>query len=289
MLVTPLAALNLPLFLFTPSNGDTEQGWSTRFKSIGLFTSASLITYFPFVLIFWRDYWYGGRGILHAPSQAWDLATQLDRSLRFYVSASGPILALYIIGLLVALVQRNRLAYGTALSIIGATVFGERFLDVPVQLPLACILCVFAVTLAAKIRQRKYSVLLLTAAWMFTAVPHYQVVAREVSQHEQKRAIYLEMAKQTPRILLVGMSDSWDEGLPFERVVYGKTKLGLGLDWRRFIRSSRVIARTRQDYAVWLLSNPPPDAMLAFQTDWHRETRVVLGRKYEVWQTNAAR
>lgn len=284
MLVTPLTALSLPAIVCTSSDPSrTPQKLPIRIRNLGLFGAVSFLVYLPLVVTHWQDYWHGGRGILQAPSQSWDIAAQLGRSLHFFPTAAGPWLLLSIIGLLISLRSGMGLAYGTAVAIAATVLLGERFLDVPVQLPQLCLLAVFAVTLVARIPKQRFGALILCAAWLLTSVPSYRAVAAELETKRRQRAEFLEMAKQTPKLLVVGLRDAWDDGLPFERIVYGKTKLGLGFEWSQFARSSRSLASSRRGYAIWLLSPPDNDVMRPFTSNWRRETRVVLGHRYEVW------
>ena len=287
MLVTPLSALTLPVFLLTIS-GQIEDKLSIRrrLQRIAIFAGVSLVTYLPLVLLHWNDYWNAGRGLLHAPSEPWNLAEQVGRSVQFFASIPGALLAISLFGLIATIPAGRSLARGTAASILLAAVIGERFLDVPVQLPQLCLLVAFAVSFLGRIPRRAVATVALFSVWLVTAPPAYAAVTAEIRDRVQRRAEYLEMARQTPRLFAVGLPSSWDDGLPFERLTYGKTKLGFGLDFGQFGRSSRTIARTHRDHAIWLMSPPGPTTMNDFRSHWHAELREVAGNRYEVWLPN---
>lgn len=284
MLVTPLAALSLPLFILgAPDGKGVSRRWVQYVKRLTIFALASAATYLPLVLYYWQDYWHGGRGILHAPRQPWSVVDQVMRSVEFFKAAAGLWMILALSGLVLALIARRLLAYGTVAAIILSAVVGERFLDVPVQLPHLCLLITFAISVVVSLRRQSITWLLLAAAWLWSAPRVYLDVAREVEGRRLARDAYLEMAKQTPKLIVTGLKSSWDDGLPFERIVYHKTKLGLGLDLAQFSQTATRLARTRKDYAIWALTPLPSAVMRPLARGWHRETRRVLGRDYEVW------
>lgn len=111
---------------------------------------------------------------------------------------------------------------------------------------------------------------------------------REVAAREQRRATYLEMARQTPKLIVAGLRSSWDDGLPFERFVYHQTKLGLGIDAAQFTRLAPTISRRQREYVIWLMGSIEPRVMVAFERDWHRAQRTIWGKTYEVWIPNSA-
>jgi hypothetical protein len=284
MLVTPISAFSLPMWLASPLRRPREaRRWARHALDVTVFALASLAVYLPLVAHHWNDYWYGGRGLLHAPRERWDVGAQVERSLAFVTGSASPWLALGLAGALAAAGTGTSPGLGLCIALTLAGTVGERFLDVPVQLPQVCVLAVFAVVVASRIRARglRWAVLLL--AWGLTAWPSYRDVAEEVVADARQRATYEAMAAQTPKMLAVGLPSSWEDGLRFERIVYHRTKLDLGMDYGSFRRAGRSIAATRRDYAIWLLSPPPPDIMAPFEAGWRREQRVVLGRSYEVW------
>jgi hypothetical protein len=284
MLVTPLCALCLPVFVFT--NWSRERGLRALLGhglNLVIFGLVALAVYAPFILHFWHDYWEGGRGLLHAPRQPWDASEQAMRSVRFFSSTALPWLGLGFAGMLSTITRRNSVAVGTLLAAAVAAVWGERFLDVPVQLPQLCLFAIMAVLVVDQIPNKKVVAWVFVAIWAIASLPNYLDQRDEIREKVRLAEAYRAMAAQTPRLMVIGLGDSWIDGLQFERIVYHHTKLGLGLDFRQFGGSSRSIAQTRKDYAIWLMAPSSPGLMNPLTRNWRPESRSILGRRYEVW------
>jgi hypothetical protein len=283
-LVTPITALSLPLVIFTPRRRrGAPKRWTGHLRDVALFGGVALACYLPLVGFFWHDYWYGGRGLLHAPREVWDVRQQIARSIAFLGSSASQWLWLALAATLAGIVSGAPLSVGVAAALVVAGSVGERFLDVPVQLPQLCVLAAFAVVLVGRLPTRglRWSALLIL--WAATAWPTYSKVAEEVREDVDNRETYRAMAEQTPKMILAGVPDSWDDGLRFERIVYRRTKLGLGMSFRDLRNSSQTIVERRPDYAIWLVGRAPAGVMASFVRNWRQERRTVRGREYEVW------
>ncbi len=283
MLVTPLSALSVPIILVT--HVGIKRGKSAiagHARSLMVFGAAALGVYSPFVLNYWHDYWGGGRGLLHAPRQPWDVEAQILRTVHFFGANTLPWLWLSFLGGVLIARLRGVVA-GTLVAVTIAAVVGERFLDVPVQLPQLCLLAVFATLSIDKLSSVVWKIAAFVSLWLVAALPNYISQRNEVVYKVQLARIYRAMALQTPKLMVIGLGDSWIDGLQFERLIYNRTKLGLGLDLRQFANSSRSIARDRHDYALWFMSAPIAGMMNPFALHWRREPRSVLGHSYEVW------
>ena len=284
MLVTPLSSLSLPVFLFTSDRESARLRDLLRHSlDLCILGVSALAVYAPLVLYFWQDYWHGGRGLLRAPRQPWDLHEQVMRSVRFFTSPAMPWLVLGLAGVLVGTTKRKSIAFGTIVAIAGAATVGERFLDVPVQLPQLCMLAVFAMVLVDRIPNKKVLLCSLAVLWTTSALPSYLDERNEIRDKLGLAETYKEMARQTPKLMVVGLGDSWIDGLQFERLIYHRTKLGLGLDYRQFRGSRRAISRTHRDYAIWLMSPAPTGTMNPFLKAWRKENRSIRGQAFEVW------
>jgi hypothetical protein len=284
MLVTPVTAMSLPMLLLTtrePRNAPRR--WSTHLRDVAVFGAVSLAAYMPLVLAFWHDYWNGGRGLLHAPREPWSVAHQVDRSIQFLTSSAGSWLALGAGALVAGIPTGTPPSLGVFAALVLTATVGERFLDVPVQLPQLCVLATLVVVLVGRLPTSWLRGGVLASLWLSTAWPTYRNVSDEVRADVEKREAYRAMTEQTPKMILAGVRDGWDDGLPFERVAYGRTKLGLGLSYRDLRSKASSIAETRRDYAIWLLGAPPEGAMAAFAHRWRPEKRNVRGVDYEVW------
>ncbi len=283
MLTTPISGLALPMFVL--SRAGSARSLRPRWADLGrlaLFGAVSLAVYAPVVGLVWQDYVHGGRGILHAPRERWDVAAHVARSGAFVWASAAPWLALALGGTITAIARGISLGVGVLAALGLTALVGERFLDVPVQLPNLCVLSVFVLVVVDRL-PRRWAWATLLPAWALTAIPTYRGVSDEVAEKRERREVYRAMAAQTPRMLVVGLQSGWDEGLPFERIVYGRTRLDLGLEVPALRASAANLARTRQGYAIWWLVTPPAGAMDAFAPGWHREARVVRGRRYDVW------
>lgn len=151
MLVTPLTSLSLPVLLAAHlGTHRVRNSMPSRHWGLLAFGIAALAVYSPFVFHSWHDYWEGGRGLLHAPRQPWNAEEQVARSIRFFSTTALPWIWLSLIGSI--LVTRARsIALGTLMATAIAATAGERFLDVPVQLPQLCICAILAVLAIDKI------------------------------------------------------------------------------------------------------------------------------------------
>jgi len=284
MLVTPLSSLSLPVFLFTSNRERTTlRNLLQHSLDLCIFGVSALAAYVPLVLCFWQDYWHGGRGLLRAPRQPWDLHEQVMRSVRFFSTPAMPWVVLGLAGILLGTTKRKSIAFGTLMAIAVAATVGERFLDVPVQLPQLCMLAVLAVLVVDRIANKKVMLCVLCVLWAMSALPSYLDERREILDKLGLVETYKEMAKQTPKLMVVGLGDSWIDGLQFERIIYHRTKLGLGLDYRQFRSSSRTISRTHRDYTIWLMSPAPTDIMNPFLKAWRKESRSIRDQAFEVW------
>jgi hypothetical protein len=117
-------------------------------------------------------------------------------------------------------------------------------------------------------------------------LPAYAAALGEVRNDVELRDAYRVMVRETPKMLLAGVDDTWDDGLRFERTAYGKTKIGMTLTFRDLGRSAKPIHDKWPSYALWFAKPPPPGAMAPFTTAWHAEKRKVRGVDYDVWLPN---
>jgi hypothetical protein len=289
MLVTPVTAPTLPIFLLTKAGARKGLRPCLRdLRDVLVFGAASLALYAPFVLLFWHDYWVGGRGILRAPHNPWNVGAQVSRSVHFLIENASPWLALGVGGALAFAIAGESLGLGVLAAVVVTAIVSERFWDVPVQLPNMCVLVVFVVLALSRLPRRTLAASVLLAVYVITAWPTYGSVIHEVATKREQRATFLAMATQTPKFFVVGLEDSWNEGLPFERMVYGRSGLGLGVPLKSFSRSPATFVATRKEYAIWVLQSLPPETTAFLERGWHRETRSVRDHSYEVWIPAAA-
>ncbi|MFT3925178.1 MAG: hypothetical protein QM778_21760 [Myxococcales bacterium] len=288
MLTTPVVATCLPMPLGALAFGVLQSGrerWVRRLcLEVLWFGLAALAVYVPAVLLVWQDYVHGGRGLLRAGRNPFDLEVQVLRSARFVRDQTSYWCALGLAGVLAGFFDaRSRgLSLGVLLALVATTIGADRFLDVPVQLPQVCLLACFAVLVLVRLEQRvrcvAVAVILPLSLW-----PSYGGVRHEVSQLVEQRADYRAMAQMTPHMLAAGFGDSWDPVLKFEHGVYGKTGLGFGYTWGGLMANGSRLRRDFPDYAIWAVSRPPERAFSGFAQSHQRERRKLNGRLYEVW------
>jgi hypothetical protein len=284
MLVTPITAMSIPMLLLTTRERRyARRRWSTHLRDVAVFGAVSLAVYAPLAIVFWHDYWYGGRGLLHAPREPWSVEHQVARSIQFLTSSAGPWLALGVGALVAGIATGAPPSLGVSAALVLAATVGERFLDVPVQLPQLCVLAALVVVVAGRLPAPWLRWGVLASLWLSTAWPTYRDVSGEVHADVEKREVYRAMIGQTPKMILAGVRDGWDDGLPFERVAYGRTKLGLGLSYGDLRNKASSIVDARRDHAIWLVGAPPPGAMAPFALAWRPEKRRVRGLDYAVW------
>ncbi|MGM0575516.1 MAG: hypothetical protein ACQEXJ_07275 [Myxococcota bacterium] len=291
MLVSPLAAWSLPWFVLlrTSDAATAPARHLDHLKRVVVFGLTSLAVYAPVVGIHWDNYFHGGRGILTAPREPLEPLVGLERSLDFFTGEGAALLPLMLAGLLLVGTRRGEarrisLALGVSVSVVATALLGERFVDVPVQLPNWLVLCAFAAVLGPTVGASRRWLAVPAVAILLTALPARLSVAEEVETIAEERATYLAMkeASAPHPVYLVGLRKSWDDGVPFERIVYGETKLGRGLSWGHFRRVTKRIARDDTDFEIWFQRRVRERDLRPLLGRYDLEERSLRGRDYQV-------
>lgn len=266
MLVSPLAALALPAFVIPFSTArDQRLRLRGEARRILIFGALSLLLYGSVVLLNWQDYVFGGRGILHAPRKAFDLATHVQRSLTFFRGECGLLLLPLGFGAAFALWRGlYGLVFGTLAVLALSLLLGERFIDVPVQLP--------TVLLAAP----WVSLIVIPrwpwSRWVFgiavsVIVVHWRASAmtalrQEIARLADERATYRAVADSSTLPVVLANVNGFEETNRLERIVFGRTHTGRALSRNEMRR--RCARFAREDFAIWFVRPPltPPCAPL---------------------------
>jgi hypothetical protein len=289
MLCSPLGAWSLPWFvcLRTSTAGDARSRWRDHARQLATFGVVSLAVYAPIVVWHWHDYFYGGRGILHAPRRALNLLVDLGRSVHFF-EAGLAIAPLMVAGLALVLTRRGSapqrsLAIGVLISAIASALWGERFLDVPVQLPNWLVLACYAALVGQLVEAPRRWVAVPVAALLMTGAESAANAVTNLEQIARMQRDWLAMAQASvPHpIFLVGFRDVWNDGKRFNRVVYHRADIDRAVDWLRLYLVERESTGPAK-VDVWLV-RPVPQRMLRPMLKRYRIAyRTIDGRRREV-------
>lgn len=296
MLMTPVVATCLPMPLgalaaacvierdVDQAEGARKSWWRRWSFSLLMFGLLALAVYLPVLGSVWQNYIYEPRGLLLAGRNPYDLAVQFERSATFVLQHARAWLPLGLAALFVGIGQPTMrgLSLGVLAAFVATAAAADRFIDVPVQLPQVCVLACFAVSLTMRLEPRARAGVLVSA-FLLTAVPTYRGVHAEVSKLSNDRDDYVAMTQATPKLLVVGFTDPWDHILRFEHEAYGKTGQGVAHTWKGLLTQQKATRSKSQDHTIWLVSRAPNHAYSGFAETHRRDTRVVNGRRYEVW------
>lgn len=211
MLISPLAATFTPLLvLAAPMAGDGKQAALQHIRRLALTAAIALALYVPVVLAFREDYFFGPRGMLFAPRLSYNLPEHFERAVSFLRREVPDWLVPGVIGIC-ALGSKHIRGIGSPLPGLcvcsaATLVLGERFVDVPVLLP---VLTVAAVGVAAAVDQFsrlvRYAPSLAFAVFLVWQYPSSlkRIEAEVVRVRTDRRLIELMTASSPHNILVV--------------------------------------------------------------------------------------
>ncbi len=252
MLVSPLSSLSLPLFLFlTPPASQSpvpakERSLGPWLRRVSFFAASSLLVYLPVVVAVAEDYFQGPRGVFTAPHHPFDLVAQLQRSLFFYL-ANGLLLLPFLFLMLAELLfgaslHRHRRVAWVLLGTFGLMVLaGERFDDVPVQLPLLCVaLAWLPVWLSEAHRETKVVHRLLFVSVLLSLVLGYRSVVHQWQSQEEFQTELRQLREELGApCYAVGLTMNWDSISIFQRVMWHDTSIHRLLSVAGFINGPK--------------------------------------------------
>jgi hypothetical protein len=292
LLVSPLAALMLPLFLLNlqiSSEDRLRHSIMAHLKRLLMFGLSSAMVYVPVVAYHFKDYFWGYRGIFTAPRVGWDPAEGIRLSVKFFSQQGLPLLPLIMVGVALACTSRSHrergtLAIAALVAVLVAALFGERFGGrVPVQLPTYLVLCSFPALLGAYLRASKKWWLVPLAAFLVTFPGSLSWASSELSRAEATRARNLAIkASSSPHEAMVIGMDSWHNRMLFERHVHGKPYAQRAYGWKAFDKLE-TIAADGDDVEIWVVGKLSPARENRLSPRFQSEKRQLLGQEYTVF------
>ena len=290
VLVTPLSGPMLVVFLLTVSVSPSglKATLLGHARKLAIFGAAACLVYLPPVLLHYNDYVYGGRGLMHAARANFTWPERLSRSWGFLSREAGWGLALCAAGAVVCLVSSRvwrigQPALALLVSVVVMALAGERFSDVPVQLPNLLLLTALPpVALAVSRWTTRLGVPLVLGLCFFTLRANYARAREEIESRERDRRLCVGIREQSrPRVpVLVGVS-GWTPQRIFERYAADDGRLPPVLDSRQFPHKLRWLAAS-DGYQVWFIRRVPPRHLAPLLDKYSLEARTVDARSFQV-------
>jgi hypothetical protein len=285
MLVSPLASLWLPLVLL-PLLTRSNQG-SGRGGPIGqlvVFSVASVCLYLPFVWYHWQDYLYGARGLLAVHREPFNALQQFQSALHFLWRRGRWMWLAAMLGLVFHLGTKqasgNKLFAVSLLASAGlAAVFGQRFHDVPVQMPFLTLAAIYMMGLLRISTPRshlvKVIVLVVLAISLFSS---YRKTLKLVHARELSHDLYSEVRSSSAPLepVLIGVRDPWTDKKCFGRIAFGRTSLDRAFTTEEFTKRPMAdILRDSQKCLLWLLPEVDDSSIVPLEARFRVEERPL--------------
>jgi hypothetical protein len=294
MLVTPLSATTLPLFVCTLALDERgpRASLGAHARRVFWFGLCSLAVYLPVVAWHFHGYVYGPRSLTTAERLHFNLARQSARSWQFLTDGSWAVATLYLAGIVSALTNRRiwrqgQLGLAVVLSVVVTLVVGDRAFDVPVQLPNVVILCLLAglfVHRVAAIRRfaiGKLAWALPLVALAFMAPEGYVANQSEIASDVHLRNIYRSMVIQSQPfgLILVGPYGFMRTHM-FKR--YAANPGASTLSLREFYASIRARQHAPATAEIWLWSTVPAAKLAPLKASYQLTSLTAGGRSFQV-------
>ena len=291
VLVTPLSGPMVIVFILTL--GVDRHGIGRvvlhHVRGVLKFGVAALLVYVPPVVAHYGDYVYGPRGVLHAPRASFTLSERVLHSWGFVWRETGWVFALYVVAAIVCL-ARPRLwrvgqpALALIASLVGMALVGERFVNVPVQLPNLVLLGILpAAALSVSRFPARVGPVLLLAVCLVTARTSYERVRSEIAAHERERKICVGIRELSgPLSPVLVDTAGWAGGRVFGRLCGVRGRPATVVSLRELGRSRKKWLGSSTDYTFWFFRRVGEDPIAAFLTRYSLESRTVEGRRFQV-------
>jgi hypothetical protein len=291
VLVTPLSGPLLALFVVTAGVRAVVSFAALRaqVRKLLAFGAFALLTYVPPVAILFQDYVYGPRGLLKAPRSAFSVPQRIAQSWHFVSHELGYLLPLYAAGALLCLLsprlwRAGQPALALLVSMALMAVVGQRFSDVPVQLPNLVLFGMLpAIAFALHRPAVKVGLGLLFCACFFNVHGTYTNLSGQLRSRERDRKMCLAIrAESAPRApVLVGLS-GWDKDRIFERFTSSPGQRSTVVDWRTFVRNQRRWLEPAQQVELWFFHPVKSSQVSTLLERYSLESRTVGTRKLSV-------
>lgn len=293
VLVTPLSGPLLAVFGLTIpiSRGAAAPSLLRQARRLLVFGAAACIVYLPPVLVHYQDYVHGPRGLLNAPSSIDRLPDRIEHSFLFIGHELGSLLPVYVLGLC-ACVLNSRLwrlgqpALALVASIALMSVVGERFSNVPVQLPNLLLLAALpAVALSVTRWTMVIGLLLELGLGQSVARQSYISVLAAIERGEWDRSLCNAIREQSRphAAVLVGLT-SWARKRMFERYASGGAPQvsAVAVDVRELTRSRKRWLAAEPPYQFWFFRPADARNFGPLRGDYSLEERAVRSRSFRV-------
>jgi len=291
VLVTPLSGPLLVLFLAVAAVQALTDRAALRLQIRRLLTfgAGSLLVYVPTVLLLYRDYVYGPRGLLHAPRENFTVAKRLETSWHFIADELGYTLPLYAGAIVICLASRRmwragQPAFALLASVAVMAIVGQRFVDVPVQLPnLALLGMLPALAFAVSRPVVRVGLVVLFCACFFNLRSSYARALGDVRSRERDRNVCLAIKAQSEKAapVLVGLS-GWTQSRMFERYASSPTLAARAITWQAFNREQKRWLEPAQRAPIWFFRKLNRGQVAPLLERYSLESRTVGDRRLRV-------
>ncbi|HKO47124.1 MAG TPA: glycosyltransferase family 87 protein [Polyangiaceae bacterium] len=260
VLVTPLSGPLLVLFLssFRIRRLGASGVLVGQVKRLAKFGAGALLVFVPAVWMVYQDYVYGPRGLLHAPRSTMTVPQRIAHSVQFTGDELGYTLPLYAVAVVLCLASSRLWRAGQpALPLICSmammAVVGDRFLDVPVQLPNLVLLGILpAIAYGVSGRLVRLVLVLLFGLCFIGVQRSYAGIQHDLQTRQQDRNLCLAIrAESGPKApVLVGIS-GFHQSRTFQRYLSSPAQPALVLEWRAFVRDQQRWLDPVQQTQIW--------------------------------------
>jgi hypothetical protein len=195
---------------------------------------------------------------LNAPRAALSVPQRVAHSWHFITHELGYMLPLYALGAILCLAsprlwRAGQPALALLVSVALMAVVGERFLDVPVQLPNLVLLGTLpAIAFGVSRRVLKVGLVALFCACFLNLRGSYTNLLGQLHSRERDRnlclAIRAQSAPRTP--VLVGLS-GFTQARTFERFASTREQPATALEWSTFVRDQKRWLDPAQKVQIW--------------------------------------
>ncbi|HEY0467362.1 MAG TPA: hypothetical protein VGC79_24350, partial [Polyangiaceae bacterium] len=226
---------------------------------------------------------------LHAPRSTCAVPQRIAHSAHFTADELGYTLPLYAVAVVLCfasprLWRAGQPALALLCSVSVMAVVGDRFSDVPVQLPNLVLLGIVPVIVfGAGGRFVRVGLALLFCLCFVGLQRSYAGVARDLQTRERDRDLCLAIrAESGPRApVLVGIS-GFHQSRSFERYASTPRQPALALEWRAFVRDQQRWLEPAQQTQIWFFRGVRANQVTPLLARYSLESRAIGARRFKV-------